>query len=230
MGRKPERFEAVLTKIKANGVKSEPLIVLADISIDYERIIKETIDKYRRLDVLINNAAFNIPGSIENTKVEDFDSVMATNVRGTFLLTHLAIPHLIATKGNIVNVSSVAGQRPFPSSIAYCTSKAALDHFTRCVALELAGKGVRANVVSPGVIDTNFRDYLGMDRDDEKYATLLKNLADVHPVGRVGEPDECVNAIAFLANENAAFITGVILPCDGNLSIYNYFIRFLHLL
>lgn len=209
VGRKRERFQAVVAKIKESGVKTEPLVILADISVDFKRIISETIDKYGRLDVLINNAAFAIPGSIENTKVEDFDSVMGTNVRGTFLLTQLAVPYLIASKGNIVNVSSVAGQRPFPSSIPYCVSKAALDHFTRCVALELAGKGVRANTISPGVIDTNFRDYLGMDRNDEKYIALMKNMADFHPIGRVGQSEECVNAIAFLAHENAGFVTGV---------------------
>lgn len=208
VGRKPERFEAVLTKIKASGVKTVPLVILADISVDYERIINETIDKYGSLDVLINNAAFAIPGSIENTKVEDFDSIMGTNVRGTFLLTQKAVPYLIKSKGNIVNVSSVAGQRPFPSSIPYCMSKASLDHFTRCVALELAGKGVRSNSVSPGVIDTNFRDYLGMDRYGEKYTALMKDMANVHPIGRVGESEECVNAIAFLAHENAGFVTG----------------------
>lgn len=208
VGRKPERFEAVVTKIKASGVKTVPLVILADISVDYERIINETIDKYGSLDVLINNAAFAIPGSIENTKVEDFDSIMGTNVRGTFLLTQKAVPYLIKSKGNIVNVSSVAGQRPFPTSIPYCMSKAALDHFTRCVALELAGKGVRSNSVSPGVIDTNFRDYLGMDRYGEKYTALMKDMANVHPIGRVGESEECVNAIAFLAHKNAGFVTG----------------------
>lgn len=208
VGRKPERFEAVVTKIKASGVKTVPLVILADISVDYERIINETIDKYGSLDVLINNAAFAIPGSIENTKVEDFDSIMGTNVRGTFLLTQKAVPYLIKSKGNIVNVSSVAGQRPFPTLIPYCMSKAALDHFTRCVALELAGKGVRSNSVSPGVIDTNFRDYLGMDRYGEKYTALMKDMANVHPIGRVGESEECVNAIAFLAHENAGFVTG----------------------
>lgn len=212
-----------MANIKKSGCKNEPLIILADISVDYVRIVSETIGKYGRLDVLINNAAFNIPAPIENNRnfEKDFDSVMGTNVRGTILLTQLAIQHLIASKGNIVNVSSVAGQRPFPVSAPYCVSKAALDHFTRCVALELADKGVRANTVSPGVIDTNFRDYLGMDRNDEKYRALLKNLADMHPIGRVGEPEECVRAIAFLANENAGFVTGILMPVDGGLTIKN---------
>ncbi|XP_055302833.1 uncharacterized oxidoreductase TM_0325-like [Sitodiplosis mosellana] len=216
VGRKPERFEVVVAQIKKKSVEREPLVILADISVDYERIISETIGKYGRLDVLINNAAFSIPGSFVNVKPEHFDAVIGANVRGTFLLTQLAVPYLISSKGNIVNVSSVAALKPFPGSIVYCISKAALDHFTRCLALELASKGVRVNSINPAVIDTNFRDYLGMDRNGEEYAALLKNMASMHPVGRVGESEECVNAIAFLANDNAAFITGVILPIDGN--------------
>lgn len=84
VGRNVEKFEKVVEKIKQSGVDAEPLIILADISVDSARIIDETIGKYDRLDILINNAGFSIPSSIENTKIEDFDSIMATNVRGAF--------------------------------------------------------------------------------------------------------------------------------------------------
>lgn len=95
-----ERFPKVVQKIKEKNIEVEPLVILADVSIDgeAERIINETIEKFDRLDILINNAGFTIPGSIVTTKVADYDSIMATNVRGTFFLTQLAIPHLIATK------------------------------------------------------------------------------------------------------------------------------------
>ncbi|XP_055308000.1 uncharacterized oxidoreductase TM_0325-like, partial [Sitodiplosis mosellana] len=109
VGRNAERAESVAAKIRDSGVEVEPLVILADITIDSERIINETIKKYGRLDVLINNAAFGVPGSIETTRIEDYDAIFATNVRGTFLLTQLAVPHLLASKGNIVNVSSVCG-------------------------------------------------------------------------------------------------------------------------
>lgn len=219
VGRNAERSAKVVDIIKESGVQEEPLMILADISTDSERIITETIDKFGRLDILINNAAFAIPGSIENTKVEDFDSIIATNVRGTLLLTQLAVPHLIASKGNIVNVSSVCGMRPFKFLLAYCMSKAALDQFTKCIALELAEKGVRVNSVNPGVIDTNFHDCLGFDRNGVEYAAVMDEYAKMHPIGRVGQSDECVNAVAFLANENAGFVTGVNLPVDGGLNI-----------
>lgn len=206
----------------------EPLVILADISVDSDRIINETIEKYGRLDVLINNAAFAIPGSIESTRIEDYDAIMSTNVRGTFILTQLAVPFLIASKGNVVNVSSVCGLRSFPTLLAYSMSKSAVDQFTKCVAVDLADRGVRINSVNPGVIDTNFHDCLGFDKNSVEYGAIMDQYAKMHPMGRVGESDECVNAIAFLANENAAFITGVILPCDGKFSIYIYFARILH--
>lgn len=220
VGRNAERSNQVVEKIKESGVEAEPLLILADISVDSERIINETIEKYGHLDILINNAAFSIAGSIETTRVEDFDSMMGTNVRGTFLLTQLAVPHLIASKGNIVNISSVVGLRSFPNFLAYCISKAALDQFTRCVALELAEKGVRVNSVNPGVIGTNFHGYLGFERDSVEYNAIMEAFAKMHPMGRVGQSDECVNAVAFLANDTlAAFVTGVTLPIDGGLNV-----------
>lgn len=151
VGRNAQRFEEVVEKIKEFNVEAEPLVILADIMVDCERIMSETIEKYGCLDILINNAGFAIPGSIETTKIEDYDAIMATNVRGTFLLTQLAIPHLIESKGNIINVSSVCGIRSFPMLLAYSMSKAALDQFSRCISVDLANKGVRVNGVNPGL-------------------------------------------------------------------------------
>lgn len=213
VGRNAEKFAKVTEKIKENGIEEDPLIILADISVDSERIINETIEKYGRLDILINNAAFGIPGSIENTRIEDFDAIFNTNVRGTFLLTQLCVPHLIESKGNIINVSSVCGLRSFTGFLAYCMSKSALDQFTRCVALELASpeKGVRVNSVNPGVIDTNFHDCLGLEKGSPQHDAVMEAYAQMHPIGRYGESEECVNAIAFLANDKAGFITGKVL-------------------
>lgn len=220
VGRNAERSAQVAETIRQSGVKIPPLVILADISIDSKRIISETIAKYGRLDILINNAGFSIPGTIENTRVEDFDSVFGTNVRGTLLLTQLAVPYLIASKGNIVNVSSVVGLRAFEGILAYSMSKAALDQFTRCIALELASKGVRVNAVNPAVIDTNFHSIeFGLDRNTPEFVTMRESQARMHPIGRYGRSEEVVAAIAFLANENSGFVTGVNLPIDGGFTI-----------
>lgn len=127
VGRNAEKFEKVLANIKANDIETEPLIILADVTIDAERIINETIDKYNRLDILINNAAFGNHASIETLNIDDFDTMMATNVRSVIQLTQLAIPHLVQSKGNIVNVSSIAGIASFQNFLIYSMSKAALD-------------------------------------------------------------------------------------------------------
>ncbi|KAJ6642164.1 putative oxidoreductase [Pseudolycoriella hygida] len=189
VGRNAERFQKVTAKIKEANMKIDPLVILADISVDgeAERIISETLHKFDHLDILINNAGFVIPGSIETTKIADFDLIMGTNVRGTLILTQMAIPHLIATKGNVVNVSSVAGLRQFENLLAYNMSKAALDQFTRCVALELTGKGVRVNSVNPAAIDTNPRENLGLDQENTpEQVAAMEAYGKLHPIGRVG--------------------------------------------
>lgn len=220
VGRNATKFDNLLKKIKVDGCEREPLVILADVSTDTNRIIDETISKYNRIDVLINNAGFNIRGFLENTKIENYDAIMATNVRGVFLLTQLALPHLIAAKGNVVNVSSVASLSACRNNIAYAMAKAALDHFTRCAALELAAKGVRVNGVNPGLIVTDFHYNLGMDEDT--YAAFLEDCKEFHPVGRVGQSREVVDAIAFLANEDAGFVTGVNLPIDGGSTLSGF--------
>merc|ERR1719481_2262863 len=116
----------------------------------------------------------------------------------------LAVPHLVNAKGNVVNVSSVNGQRSFPGALAYCT---------RCVALELAPKGVRVNAVSPGVIITELQKRGGLS--EEAYANFLERSKQTHALGRPGEAEEVAAAIAFLASDEASFSTGVTLPIDG---------------
>lgn len=212
VGRDEKKFEKVLAKVKAYGVQTEPLVILADVTVDAERIISETIEKYGKLDVLINCAGMGTHASIENLKMEDFDTIMTTNVRSVVELTQLAIPHLIESKGNIVNVSSVTGIKSFTNYLAFSMSKAALDQFTKCVAMELAGKGVRVNSINPCFIDTNFHTSDGIEIGGDEYADLVERNSSANPLERIGYSKDCVNAIAFLAKESSNFITGVLLP------------------
>ncbi|XP_031626766.1 uncharacterized protein LOC116343033 [Contarinia nasturtii] len=215
VARNAERFEKVLANMKGKGIEMEPLVILADVAIDAERIINETIDKYGRLDVLINNAAFGNHESLETLNIENFDTMMATNVRSVIQLTKLAIfPHLIESKGNVVNISSIAGIASFQNFLIYSMTKAALDQFTKCVAMEVAKKGVRCNSVNPGFIDTDFH---GFERNSEEYASLMQANIEMHPIGRVGQSEDIVDAIAFLASEKASFVTGHLFVVDGGL-------------
>ncbi|KAG4080333.1 hypothetical protein HA402_010825 [Bradysia odoriphaga] len=204
-----------LTSVAESCGSSNAFVVPGDVTkeSDNENLISETIKKYNRLDVLINNAGILESGSIETTSLEQFDRVMSTNIRSIYNLTMLAVPHLIKTQGNIVNISSVNGIRSFPGVLAYNISKAAVDQFTRCVALELALKNVRCNSVNPGVTVTNLHKRGGMN--DEAYAKFLEHSKTTHAMGRPGQVSELAEAIAFLASDAASFITGASLPVDG---------------
>lgn len=153
-GRKLENLQKVAKECEGQNAA---FVVAGDITNveDTKRIVDETIKKYGKLDVLVNNAGIIETGTIETTSLEQYDRVMNTNIRSIYHLTMLAVPHLIKTEGSIVNISSVNGIRSFPGVLAYNLSKAAVDQFTRCVALELAPKKVRVNSVNPGRLDTS---------------------------------------------------------------------------
>lgn len=197
------------------STKSIPLLLTGELTNenDTKTILDKTIEHFGKLDVLVNNAGILETGSIENTSLEQYDRVMNTNVRSLYYLTMLAVPHLIKTKGNVVNVSSVNGIRAFPGVLSYCLSKAAVDQFTRCVALELASKQVRVNCVNPGVTVTNLHKRGGMNQ--EQYEAFIKRSQETHALGRPGKPEEVARTIVFLASEDASFITGASVPVDG---------------
>lgn len=218
IGRNADKFKKVLSDIKTNGSRNQPHIILADVSIDGERIVSETINKFGKIDILINCAGYGQIGSLETMKMEDFDSLIATNVRSAIHLSQLSVPFLIASKGNILNVSSVVGLRPFAGHIAYSLSKSALDQFTKCTALELAPKGVRVNSVNPGFIDNEFHINAGIP--PEQYHSWREQFTKLHPIGRVGTSSDIVKAATFLINNDlSSFVTGVCLPVDGGFSI-----------
>ena len=190
-------------------------IALADVT-EYsqvDRVLAETNDKFGRIDVLVNAAGIIKNGSIENTTLDEWDKMLNINLRSVFYLMQKCLPFLEATKGNIVNVSSVTGPRAFPNVLAYCVSKAAVDQLTRCSALELAPKGIRVNAVNPGVVVTNIHKRGGMAEGD--YEKFLEHCKTTHPLGRVGQPEEVAELIYFLASENASWITGATYEIDG---------------
>ena len=178
-----------------------------------ERVIGDTLESFHQIDVLLNSAGIILSGSIENTIIDDWDKTMNINLRVVFAMMQKCIPHLENTKGNIVNVSSVAGIRSFPNVLAYCVSKAAIDQLTRCSALELAPKGIRVNAVNPGVVVTNLHKRGGMREED--YEKFLENSKKTHPIGRTGTPEEVADLIYFLASEKAGWITGATYEIDG---------------
>jgi NAD(P)-dependent dehydrogenase (short-subunit alcohol dehydrogenase family) len=213
VGRNAEALATVAGETRTHRV--EALELKADVTneADAERAIAETLEKFGRLDVLVCAAGIISNGTVETTTLAAWDEMMNVNLRSVFHLMQLAAPHLAATLGNVVNVSSVTGLRAFPGVLAYCVSKAGVDQLTRCAALELAPKGVRVNAVNPGVVVTEIHRRGGMG--EEKYADFLEHSKQTHPLGRTGSPEEVADLILFLASERAAWITGATYSIDG---------------
>jgi len=214
-GRSLANLQETSQQCKSKGCTEDPLLIVADLSKEEDtvRVVAETTEHFKGIDILVNSAGILFNNSIENANLADYDRLMNINLRSVFHITSLATPYLIAGKGNVVNVSSVTGLRSFPNVNTYCVSKSALDQMTRCTALELAPKGVRVNAVNPGVIKTEVHLRGGMS--EERYAEFLKHCADTHALGRYGEPKEVATTIAFLASDAASFITGATIPVDG---------------
>ncbi|XP_013188326.1 uncharacterized oxidoreductase TM_0325-like [Amyelois transitella] len=205
VGRNEKKLKNVAEKCAQRG--ASPLVVKADISNDNdaERIVNETIKKYGKLDILVNNAGIVVhAGILSENLLQAYDETMQVNIRAVIKLTSLAAPHLIKTKGNIVNVSSIAGKNTImKDSIAYMVSKAALDHFTRAAAVELASHGVRVNAVSPGPVRTDILENTRMS-----VTKSWDDVAKIMILNRVSEPEEIGELILYLASDKAKGITG----------------------
>ncbi len=209
------RREQELEKICSGMPEDRVEIIKADLTSEQDRqkTIRQTVRRFGAIDVLVNAAGIIGSGSIAATSPEFFNSMLEINLFSLFRLTQLALPHLIERKGNIINVSSVAGIRAFPNLLAYCVSKAAVDQLTRCAALDLAPQGVRVNSVNPGVVLTNLHRNSGLSEED--YQQFLKRSTETHPLGRVGTPEEVAELILFLASHRAGWITGGNFSIDG---------------
>ncbi len=211
------RKEDVLTEVAGavRGAGGQTVSCRADVTTADapERIVKTALDAFGGIDVLVNAAGVIASGTLEATTDEVWDSMMAVNMRAPFRLMRAAAPHLTARKGAVVNVSSVNGLRSFPGVLAYCVSKAGVDHLTRCAAIEMAPLGVRVNAVNPGVTVTNLHRRSGMA--EPQYAAFLERSKETHPLGRPGQPDEIAALILFLASDLAGWMTGETIPIDG---------------
>lgn len=213
LGRDQSGLRVVKSEIERTG--ADALTIAADVTNESEtrRALDEAIERFAGLDVLVNAAGHISSGNIENTSLAAWDAMMNVNLRAVFHLMQMATSHLIKSKGNIVNISSVTGLRSFPGVLAYCVSKAAVDQLTRCSALELAAKGVRVNAVNPGVVVTEIHKRGGMKTED--YERFLEHSKTTHPLGRVGNPNEIAELVLYLASEKAAWITGATYSIDG---------------
>ncbi|WP_424005514.1 SDR family NAD(P)-dependent oxidoreductase (plasmid) [Haloarcula salina] len=185
--------------------------VQCDVS-DYDQVkalVDATVEEFGGLNIVVNNAGIGQSGSIEEMSVEEWQTVLDVNLSGVMYGSRAAMPHLRESDGCIVNVASIFGLVGGPGAPAYSAAKGGVVNLTRELAVDYAGEGVRVNSVCPGFVETPMTDvYLG----EEQFYEFVRGQT---PMGRVAEPDEISGIVAFLASEEASYITGANIPVDG---------------
>jgi NAD(P)-dependent dehydrogenase (short-subunit alcohol dehydrogenase family) len=190
----------------------------ASVPADATRTINETLNTWGRVDILVNNAGAGAILPMADATAEKITSIFAVNVLGPSLLSAAALPYLAATKGSIVNVSSTFGQKPAAGLSHYAASKAALDHLTRCWALELAPQGIRVNAVAAGPTESGaLTGMMGLSL--EQAQAVKERERERIPLGRRGIPEEVARWIVSLADPASEWVTGQVITIDGGLGI-----------
>jgi len=204
----------VVEEISTAGGKAKFLGLNVAERDECQRAADTVFAEHGHLDILVNNAGVGHVGTILTTDSADLEKLFAVNVRGMFDLTKAFIPKMIERKyGVIINLSSIGGIVAIRDRIAYCTTKFAVVGFTKCIALDHALDGIRANAVCPGRVETDFVKRRLEEYPDPKKA--YEDMASTQAIGRMGRPEEIAAAVLYLASDEAAFVTGTALEIDG---------------
>jgi glucose 1-dehydrogenase len=220
--RNQQEAEAVSEEIRKLGCKS--IAIQADISREEDciNLIRTSIDHFNRIDVLVNNAGIQEDMPFTDTSLEDWYKVIAVDLTGPFICSREAVKQMLKQEnpngGNIINISSVHQRIPKPHYLPYATSKAGIEMMTKTMALELARRNIRANLVAPGAIMTE------MNRDLEDDKNEMERTLNKIPMGRVGNAEEVANIVEFLASDKASYVTGTTFFVDGGMTLYPSFL------
>jgi NAD(P)-dependent dehydrogenase (short-subunit alcohol dehydrogenase family) len=211
-----EQGERVAESLRSKGRSA--VFVKGDVSVeqDVDRAIAAALDDFGSVDAVVNNAAITLPKGYLETSPQEWDRVLAVNLRSIYLFLRAATPHLRESRGNVVNVASFHASATIENFAAYAAAKSGVLGLTRSAALDLAPSGVRVNTVCPGIIETSmWQAWLEqVENADETVREVLK----MQPLGRIGRPADVAGAIAFLASEDASYITGSTLFVDGGVT------------
>lgn len=215
-GRSREKGEKALRSLRRFG---EVAFVQGDVSkdADAKKMVESTVKRYGRIDILFNNAGVYLEKLAEDMSEEEWDRIIDTNLKGTFLVSKYAIPYMKRQRsGAIINNSSDAGLVGNPSCPAYCASKGGVTIMTKAMALDYAKYNIRVNCVNPGCVDTPM---LAQEaRASGRPRAYMKRMRESHPIGRVAKPEEVAYAVLFLASDDASFVTGAALSVDGGIT------------
>jgi 3-oxoacyl-[acyl-carrier protein] reductase len=201
---------SVAEEIRGRGVGVEVVKADVGVSADVDRLVASALERFKRIDVLVNNAGITRDTLIMRMSEDDWDSVLDTNLKSAFLVTKAVMrPMLRQRAGRIVNITSISGVIGNSGQANYSASKAGLIGFTRTTAREVASRNITCNAVAAGVIDTEI--WQGVPE------SAISAMLQMIPLGRKGTPEDVADAVAFLASEAAAYITGQVLNVDGGL-------------
>jgi NAD(P)-dependent dehydrogenase (short-subunit alcohol dehydrogenase family) len=191
------------------------LPVVADISkvADVQKLVAATIDQFKSITVLVNNAGVLLPGTAESLSEEDFDQTYSVNVRGLWLLSRAVLPHMRAAGGgSIIHIGSVLSTLGARNRVAYAASKGAVAAMTRAMALDHAAENIRVNCICPGIVETELVARFNLDENARRQRVAM------HPMGRFGQPEDVAGAAVYLASDESRWTTGTTLTVDGGYS------------
>jgi NAD(P)-dependent dehydrogenase (short-subunit alcohol dehydrogenase family) len=199
----------------AEEIGSRCLAVTADVSNsgDVQKLVSAALEKFKRINVLVNNAAVLLPGTAESLSEQDFDQTFNINVRGLWLLSRAVLPHMRAAGGgSIINIGSVLSLLGARNRVAYSASKGAVVSMTRAMALDHAAENIRVNCICPGIVETELVAKFNLDENARRQRVAM------HPMGRFGQPEDVASAAVFLASDESGWTTGSAITVDGGYS------------
>jgi NAD(P)-dependent dehydrogenase (short-subunit alcohol dehydrogenase family) len=218
-GRRVEKLREVVSEIEKQG--GQALAVSCDVtqSKDAERAVQESVARFGRLDVLVNNAGALHVSTVESIPEEDWDRLMLVNLKGPFLMSRAALPALRkAGGGSIINIGSILGLIGMKGRAAYASSKGGVTMLTKAMALDHAHENIRVNCICPSIVETELiRELFASGAQGE--AARRSRIAQI-PLGRMGRPEDVADMAVFLASKESSWVTGVAIPLDGGLSAF----------